>query len=133
MVAQIGWGLTFGIWNGSTYSDVAEVTGCKPPAYARDAVETTHMTSTSKYRTYIPGLLDAGEATLSLNYDASASDPLITAMEAATLGQFRITFGDANAVVFTAVVTSYEISEVTPDGKQTASATFKVSGRPTWS
>lgn len=133
MVAQIGYGLTFGIYNGSTYTNVGEVTGCKPPSFSRDAVETTHMLTTDKYRTYIPGLLDAGEATISINYDASSSDVVIAAMEAATLGQFKITFGDTNAVVFSAVVTSYDISEVTPDAKQTASATFKVSGKPTWS
>lgn len=132
MTAMIGYGLTFGIYNGSTYTNVAEVTGATAPQYSRDAVETTHMTSTNKYRTYIPGLLDAGEASLTLNYDPSNADVIIAAMEASSNGQFKITFPDSVTVVFSAVVTAYQIGEVTPDGKMTASATFKVSGQPTW-
>ena len=132
MVAQIAYGATFGIWNGSAYVNVAEITNVSPPQYSRDAVETTHMLSTNKYRTFIPGLLDAGEASLTLNYDASAADVIIAAMEAGT-GQFKITFGDANAVVFNAVVTGYQIAEMSPEAKQSATATFKVSGQPVWS
>jgi hypothetical protein len=131
-MADIGYGLTFGIYNGSTYVSVAEVVNITPPQLSRDAVETTDMESPDRYREYIPGLLDGGEASITISYTPSASDVIVTALTASTLGSFRITHANAVTVTFSAVVTGYAPGEHTPDGKMEATATFKVSGKPVW-
>lgn len=128
--AAIGYQMTFGIWNGASYSNVAEVTNITPPQYSRDAIEATHQGSPNSYREYIAGLIDAGEVTLELNYIPAAADTILTAMQAG-VGQFRITHPNGVAVTFSAVVTGYS-PETPMDGKMAATATFKVSGRPTW-
>ena len=132
MTAMIGLTTTLGIYNGSTYTNVIEVTAITPPQYSRDAVETTHLLSTNGYRTFIGGLKDGGSVSFDINWDPSNSDVVIAALEAATNGQFKITFPDATTCVFGGVVTGYQLGQVTPDGKLTASATIKTSGQPTW-
>jgi hypothetical protein len=127
--AGIGYGSSFGIHNGSTYVDVAEVTNITWPGYARDAVDATHMTSPDSFREYIAGLMDAGEATIEMNFVPSASDVIVAAMVAGA-GNFQIEHPNGVKLQFAAIVTGYDPG-IPLDDKMTASATFKVSGKPT--
>jgi hypothetical protein len=128
--AGIAYASTFGILNGSSYTNVAEVTSITPPQYSRDAIEATHHGSPNTYREYVPGMIDGGEVSLEINYIPSNADVIITAVQAGT-GQFKITHPNAISVTFNAIVTAY--SPETPlDGKMNAKVTFKVTGRPTW-
>jgi hypothetical protein len=129
--AAIAYSSTFGIWNGASYTNVAEVTNITPPQYTRDAIEATHHASPNSYREYIPGMIDGGEVSIEINYVPSNADVIIAALQSSSAGQFRITHANGVSVTFSAVVTGY--SPETPiDGKMSATATFKVSGRPTW-
>ncbi len=128
---NIGYGITFGIWNGSSYTSVAEVHEATPPQLSRDAIEATHHGSPNGYREYIPGLKDGGESTIGINYIPSAADPLIAAFNASTPGQFRITMPNGATCTFTAVVTAFA-PETPREGKMVATMTFKVSGQPVW-
>lgn len=127
--AAIGYGSSFGIYNGSAYVDVAEVTNISWPGYARDAVDGTHMTSPDTFREYIAGLMDAGEVTIEINFVPSATDVIVAAMVAGA-GQFQIEHANGVKLQFSAIVTGYEAA-VPLDDKMTASATFKVTGKPT--
>lgn len=126
--AALGYGSTFGIHNGSIYVDVAEVTNITWPGYSRDAVDATHMASPDTFREYIPGLMDAGEVTIELNFQPSASDVIVAAMVAGK-GAFQIEHVSGVKVQFDAIVTGYEPT-VPLDDKMVASATFKVTGKP---
>ncbi len=129
--AAIGYGATFGIKNGGgTYDNLAEVTSIKPPAYSRDAIDATTMESPNTFREYIAGLMDAGEVQIELNYVPSASDAIIAAMVAGK-GTFKITHSNSVTIVFDAIVTAYE-PQIPVDDKMSASATFKVTAKPTW-
>lgn len=128
---KIGYNTDFAIYNGTTYTDVAEVTSITWPGYSRDAVEATHLNSDDTFREYIPGLMDAGEVSIELNYVASASDVIVAALTAATIGQFKITAPTGVNCVFKAIVTSYQ-AQSPVDDRMTATATFKVTGKPTW-
>lgn len=129
--AAIGYAITFGIWNGASYTNVVEVVDAMPPQYSRDAIEATHHGSPSGYKEYIPGLKDAGEVSLTLNYVPSASDAYLAAFEASSAGQFRITMPNAVTCTFNGVITGY--SPATPrDDKMTTEIKIKVSGKPTW-
>ena len=129
--AAIGFNTDFSIYNGTTYVEVAEVTSITWPGYARDAIDATHMNSDDKFREYIPGLMDAGEVTIELNYIPAAADVLIAALTANAIGQFKIQHNAGVNVVFKAIVTAYQ-PQAPVDDKMTASATFKVTGKPTW-
>ena len=128
---KIGYNTDFAIYNGSSYVDVAEVTTISWPSYARDAVEVTHLNSDDQFREYVPGLMDGGEVTLEMNYIPSVSDVIIAALTASTIGQFKITAQGGANVVFRAIVTSYQ-PQSPVDDRMTASATFKITGKPTW-
>lgn len=128
--AAIGHGSSFSIYNGSTYDAVAEVQDITPPNYSRDAVDATSMDSPNTFREYIAGLMDAGEASIELIFVPSATDALLTALMAGT-GQFQVEFPNGVKVQFSAVVTA--VSQAVPnEDKMTASASFKVTGKPTW-
>lgn len=128
--AAIGYGAAFAIYDGvSSYVAVAEVVNITPPGRTRDAVDATHMASPNKYREYIAGLLDAGEATIEINFVPAVSDVINTAMEAG-VGTFQITHPNGIRLQFSAVVTNYE-PDMPIDGKMVANVTFKVSGKPT--
>lgn len=128
---KIGYNTDFAIYNGSSYVEVAEVTSITWPGYARDAVEATHLNSDDQFREYIPGLMDAGEVSIELNFVPSASDVIVAALTASTIGQFKITAQGGVNVVFKAIVTSYQ-AQSPVDDRMTATATFKVTGKPTW-
>lgn len=132
-IADIGWDAVFGIEGGTpgTYVAVAEVTAITPPGMTRDAVEVTHLKSSNRYKEFIPGLKDGGEASITLNYDPSATDALVTAFEAEA-GNYQITFPDGIRMQFAGFFTAYTIGELTPNGQMTASATMKVTGKATF-
>jgi len=128
--AAIGYQTTFGIKNGGgTYDNVAEVTRVKLPNYSRDAVDATNMDSPNTFREYVAGLMDAGEVSIDLNYIPSASDAIIAAMVAGR-GDFKITLPNSVQFLFSAIVTSFE-PDAPIDDKMSATATFKITGKPT--
>lgn len=130
--ALIGYNTTFAIGDGEaseTFTAVAEVFNVTPPGYSRDAIDVTHMKSDDQFREFIAGLMDAGEVTLELNYVPSASDVLIAALTGGK-GNYQITFPNSVTFTFAAICTAYSPSAPNDD-KLSASATFKVSGKPT--
>lgn len=129
--AVLGYNVDFAIYNGSTYTQVAEVTNITWPGYKRDAVDVTYQDSANQFREFIPGLMDAGEVTVEMNWVPSNSDPIIAALTASTVGQFKLTYNAGANVVFSAIVTSYQPQSPLGD-KLSATATFKVTGKPTW-
>ena len=130
--ADIGWGAAFGIEGVTpgTYVAVAEVVGITPPGMTRDAVEVTHLASANEWKQFIAGLKDAGEASFTLNFVASATDTVLAAFEAKT-GNYQITFPNGVMMRFSGFFTAYSPPEMTPEGKMEASASIKVTGAPT--
>jgi hypothetical protein len=129
--AVLGYNIDFSIYNGSTYTQVAEVTDITWPGYVRDAVEVTYMDSADQFREYIAGLMDGGEMTIEMNWVPSATDVIIAALTASTTGQFKITYNNGVNLVVKAIVTGYQPQSPLGE-KLSASATFKISGKPTW-
>jgi predicted secreted protein len=123
---------------GSTPVTVAQVTSVSGPGYELETVDVTaHDSSTSYYREYIAGLLDAGEVSMDLNFDPdgathkNSAGGLLYTMEQRTLENWQIVYPDATAVAFVAFVTSFE-PDAPFDDKLSASVTLKISGKPTW-
>jgi len=55
--------------NGTAIGNIISIGG---PELARDAVDISTMDSTSKYREFLPAMLDSGEITIEINYDGTA-------------------------------------------------------------
>lgn len=136
--ADIGYASQFKVGNGGspteTFTDFgAKVTSITPPGYSREAIDATHMASPDRYKEFIAGLMDAGEVSMDLNYLPSAADAFIAALEAGKKNYQIVMPGDDEVTfTFTAICTAYQPTAPV-DGKMTASATFKISGKPTLS
>jgi predicted secreted protein len=136
--ALSGYGVTLAFGNGDgppeTFTTVAElIDALEGPNLAADAIEVTAH-SDSGWRTFIPGLKDAGEVSASVNLipDNSTHDPstgLISMI--GVQGNWKVTFPDTTTATFSAILTAFEPSSPLDD-RLTASITLKLSGAPTW-
>ncbi len=128
--ANLGYQSKFGIKGGSTYTYVAEVTSLTPPGWTRDTVDVTHLESPDMAKEFIGGLIEADEATISINYVPSATDSLLAAFTAGR-GEYRVLFPSGTvALDFKGIVTGYEMGDLVADDKMTATFTVKPSGKP---
>tara|TARA_R110000824_G_scaffold111574_2_gene260199 strand:- start:374 stop:793 length:420 start_codon:yes stop_codon:yes gene_type:complete len=129
--ANIGYTSTFGIEGETpgTYAVVAEVVSITPPGFSREAIDATHLNSDDRYKEFIAGMNEAGEASITLNFVPSATDVLVAAF-VATTGNYQITFPNGVTMEFGGFCMGYELGELSND-KMTATATFKPSGKPT--
>ena len=135
MCAKVGKGTILARWTGSVYEDVAEILSISPPNYSQGIIDTTHMDSTDDFRTFLGGNIDAGEASVEVQFDPATGthqqDDLRTDLETGGVKQLRITFSDSSTIVFNALVSNFE-SQAPLDDKLTATFTMKVSGKPVW-
>ncbi len=123
---------------GSTPTTIAHVTNITGPGYSSDPVEVTAHDSPSAYREYVAGLLDAGDVGFDLNFDPSetthrdAAGGIIDVFNQRAVESFVIEFPDGVIqCAFSGIVTAFE-PDMPFDDKMTASATVKVTGKPTW-
>lgn len=117
------------------YVGIAEVSNITPFAIARDAVDVTHTESVEGIREFIPGLIDYGDASIELNFvPGSETDRKIRALfrtRALSAAQIEFPTSPVTVLQFNCLATGYAPTAPTED-KMTATATFKISGRPTW-
>ncbi len=59
--------------NPTSFTAIGNVISITGPSQTRDAIDFSTMDSTSKFREFLPGMLDAGEITFDVNYDGSAA------------------------------------------------------------
>lgn len=135
-LAAIGHGAKFEIGDGGgpeVFTEVAEVTGITPAAFSRDVPDATHMASPEKWREFIPGLRDAGEATVTMNFipGGPAQDAIFAAFTDDTQSNYKIVFPNAESWEFAGYCVGFA-PEVPLDGKMTATARIKLSGKPTF-
>lgn len=122
------------------YTSVAEVTSVGLPSTSKDAVDTTHTESPDRARTYIGGLIDAGEIPLEVRFlptdsTQSASAGLLYKLwNTHTPSNFQINIDPDGVDVdwtISAIVTNFDGS-APMDDLINASFTLKVSGKPTY-
>lgn len=66
--AQLYMSITTDPTNMTAIGNVISITG---PNQSRDSIDISSMDSPNNFKEYIPGLLDAGEITVDINYDGS--------------------------------------------------------------
>ena len=119
---------------GGSLTALAGVTSVSPPNMTREALDVTSHGSANGAAEFIgDGVFDPGELTVSTNYvggDAT-DDALIAALTSGDLKDFSFTVNAATGtetIEFSGIVTSYGPAELGVKGKQSATATIKVSG-----
>lgn len=114
---------------------IANLTSIDGVGVSADTVESTNLSTDGGYRTFVNGLKDAGEVSLSGHFGYEDHSPLFEDFEASTLDSYTIEFPDRLTTAgtqwtFTAVVTAFSTS-VELEDLISFEATLKVSGRPT--
>lgn len=139
--ANIGYGAKFQNSNESSpeaFSDLVgvEITNITPPQPSRDSIDASHELSPDSYREFIAGLTDAGEVSIEFNWNPQSAVTGIAALytelalpSASATKTRRIVFPNGSTMEFEAFCTGIS-PEIPLDDKMTATATFKVTGRP---
>jgi hypothetical protein len=140
-MAKRGFGMQLGYRkDGGSFAQVGEITDITPPSMSRDLIETTNHSS--QVKSYLGGLIDFGELSLTVNYDpdlanheglrglarGDAHDGGGDASNPANY-QFQITYGSdvTHVETFNGIVVGFETSAPI-DGQLSATITIKVSG-----
>lgn len=114
MTDYIGWNGSVGyrdVGSGGAYSTISEAATITPPAAEQEWVESTHLTSTNKVRTYIAGMVSPGDWSFEFNYQPSMF-ATIKALQGSTK-EFIITLPDGGStLVFDSGVTKVEMSQL---------------------
>jgi predicted secreted protein len=132
--AMIGYDSKYEVYYSGNFVAVGEVIEISPGEETADRVDATHYQSPGRRRERIAGLIDVGTGTVRINWiPGSATDQMIRAMKVSgEVAEHRITFPNAETVVYDAVITGFSKS-LPIDDRMTASFTFEVSGDETWS
>jgi hypothetical protein len=130
--AGIGFKSKFAIEGGTpaAYANVAEVVRITPPGASRSAIKATHLDSPGDTHEYIAGIIDGGEASITVNFVPSATDTLRAAFTAGK-GKYQITFPNGVRLQFGGIVTAWTPPELTDEGKMELTMTIKQSGAAT--
>ena len=117
--------------SGGTFATVGQVLDLTPPNVSRDTVEVTHSKSTERWREFIGGLKDAGEASLEINFDPAdaTTTAFLNDINTDTAGYYKIVFPDATEWGFAALATNFDPGAPIDD-KMTGTFTVKLTGKP---
>lgn len=115
---------------GAVYVDVADVTEIGVLDVSAETIETTVHGSAGGWRTFIGGLKDGGELSMSINYDPALHGTIFSAIGVDGVTH-EITLADAGAAVitFTGIITGLSVG-APMDDKMTGDVSIKVSGAP---
>jgi len=109
---------------------IGQILSISGPNQTRDAIDISNMGSTSKWKEYIPGMLDAGECTLDVVYDGTSVASSLSSLLTATANTITITFPDSGTWAASGFITSLGHS-IPYEDKVTQSVGIKFTGAST--
>jgi len=118
---------------GATNGTIGNIISVSGPDQSRDSIDISTMDSTTKWREFIPGMLDAGEITFDVNYDGSdgGNANVLSGAIAEATEAWTITFPDTSTWVASGFITG--LGHAIPfDDKITQSVTIKFTGVPVY-
>jgi hypothetical protein len=133
--AVIGWGSQLSRGNGDgppeTFTAVTEVTAFEPADEQADDHEVTHFESPDRTKEFIRGLIDAGEASFTVNYNPGVyqiHQQLVADKESGVVSNWKFVFPDGMETdVFPAYIKGFK-PNIGPNDPLTAEITLKVAG-----
>lgn len=119
--------------SGGTFATIGNVISLTPPNAVRETPAATTLQSTERWREYIGGMKEAGEATAELDLDPNDASlaTLYSDLNTNTAGYYKITFPDSTAWGFAGLISSIAPGEIGEE-RMTVSVTFKLTGKPGW-
>lgn len=135
--AVIGWGSYLALGRGDddpgpeTFDNITEVTAFEPPDEQGDDIEVTHFESPDRTKEYIRGMIDAGEATFTVNYNPGvyqSHQDIVTLKASGAIRNWKFVFPDGMETdAFPAYIKGFKPS-IGPNDALTADVTLKVAG-----
>jgi hypothetical protein len=122
-----------------TYSEVAMVATITPPQLQRDVVEVDSLNPANDIRNKLLGLIDAGEMTVTLNFDPEEQghEDLESDFHAGLAHNYRIEFPFDDTVYsaggyydITGIVTGFAPQEISAGDVMQAEVTIAVTAKP---
>lgn len=113
------------------FTAIGSVSEVKGPEIKRDTYDVTAHDSVDGWREFIGGLKDAGEVTITLNYDPSVHDVLIADFDDTAPRNYKLVFPQGLGEWAIKLILSEFSQEAPVDDKLSAELKFKVSGKPT--
>lgn len=110
----------------ATLAGVSNITG---PGISRETLDVTAHDSPDGYREFLGGIKDPGEVSVDVNYDPAVHDVWVDDLDDVDPRSYEMTFPDGTVWAFAGFLTAFEPSAPFDD-KLSASATFKVTGKP---
>jgi hypothetical protein len=136
--AIIGWGTQVQRGNGDgdpttgvgeTFENITEVTAGQPPQDTADEIEVTHFESPNRRKEFIQGMIDSGEATITVNYQPGVHEKhneLVEDFEAGSLKWWRFVLpGNIETITFKAYISGF-VRNLGPNDALTADVTWRV-------
>jgi hypothetical protein len=115
-----------------TYTSVASVANISPPQSERDVAEVEDLDPEDQIKKKLPGLIDAGEVSLTLNFDPANAGhtALQTDFYAGVIKNYRILLPNNYAWTFPGFVSAFSPSEISAGDVIQAEVTITVTGKP---
>jgi len=115
------------------YEVIAQVASITPPQSEADDVEIEELDPIDGYKRFLPGLLDAGEVSLTLNFDGknAGHQALLTDHQSRATKNYKIVLPDNTEWRFSGYVKGYAPQEISAGEVIQAEVTIKVTGKPT--
>lgn len=133
-----GWGGEMHLHNGTALQELLGVTECDPGDSVADEVEVTTLKAADRFKEFIPGMIDGGELTATINHvPNSATDQLLLAAKAAAdTRAWKVVFPDDDGTPLrkyegTGFVKQYKINPLKPGEAMTATLVIRCSGART--
>lgn len=115
-----------------SFTAIAHVTNIQGPGLTRVALDTTAHDTTDQWQTFIGGLKNAGELTMTLRYDPTQHDTLTDDLGDKDPINYELAFPTSPETVWDVALVMTGFSPGAPhDGLATAEVTFQASGVPT--
>jgi predicted secreted protein len=125
---QVGKGTVVRLWNGASWEQIAEVKSIGGIGGSRNTIDTTTL-DTEDYRTFIGGLRDNGELSLTLNWSRSVDSTFRTSFESDANDEWEVVLPDDDVTSFQFEGTITNLSMNIPiDDLITMDVTIKISG-----
>lgn len=117
----------------TTWTEITAIEELEPPSIAVDDIETKHLKTADRYKTYVGGWADGGEVTATLQWDITQYTALAALLR--TVKGWKVLFSDEGATHAGGVGFEGYIKGIgTPveiEGKVMFDITIKVTGKPT--
>lgn len=91
------------------------------------AINTSHLTTTERWKTFAPGFKDPGEITFKANFDIAEYEILLGST--GNLGSFTLTLPEGSTVSADGFISKVPGIAIPEDDRITTDFTFKVSGQ----